>query len=253
MNNTTNNNNINNNNNNEKQHPFRIMTQNIQGLNSPSKREQIIQTMSTNNINVLGLSETKLTDKVSRLLYKKNENYIAYFNNDNSNPLGTGVSLIFSKLYARNIHKVEGYKGRLIYADLYFKGNTKLRIIQVYLHSSLSYIRRDIDDIHNILNRYVEDAQRHNFKIIVMGDFNRSPEKYHATYNATGHFHWKYQILQDLENKDLIDTIDLYQDINISNPFNTYISHNSNSSFTRIDLIWISRDIVLDTLNSNNF
>ena len=65
MNNTTNNNNINNNNNNEKQHPFRIMTQNIQGLNSPSKQEQIIQTMSTNNINVLGLSETKLTDKVS--------------------------------------------------------------------------------------------------------------------------------------------------------------------------------------------
>ena len=55
-----------------------------------------------------------------------------------------------------------------------------------------------------------------------MGDFNRSPEKYHAAYNATGHFHWKYQILQDLENKDLIDTIDLYQDINISNPFNTY-------------------------------
>ena len=115
--------------------------------------------MSTNNINVLGLSETKLTDKVSRLHYKKNENYIAYFNNDNSNPLGTGVSLIFSKLYARNIHKVEGYKGCLIYADLYFKGNTKLHIIQVYLHSSLSYIRRDIDDIHNMLNRYIEDAQ----------------------------------------------------------------------------------------------
>src|SRR5437763_7178293 len=86
-----------------------------------------------------------------------------------------------------------------------------------------------------------------------MGDFNHSPEKYHAAYNATGHFHWKYQILQDLENKDLIDTIDLYQDINISNPFNTYISHNSNSSFTRIDLILISFDIVLDTLISNNY
>ena len=73
MNNTTNNNNnINNNNNNEKQHPFRIMTQNIQGLNSPSKQEQIIQTMSINNIDILGLSETKLIDRTSRLLYKKN-------------------------------------------------------------------------------------------------------------------------------------------------------------------------------------
>jgi len=158
MNNTTNNNNTNNNNNNEKQHPFRIMTQNIQGLNSPSKQEQILQTMSTNNIDILGLSETKLIDRSSRLLYKKNDKYIAYFNNDNLNSQGTGVSLIFSKVYARNIHKVEGYKGRLIYADLYFKGNTKLRIVQVYLHSSLSYIRRDIEDIHNKLNDYVEDA-----------------------------------------------------------------------------------------------
>src|ERR1700733_8210340 len=101
--NITNNNNINNNNNNnnhnEKQHPFRIMTQNVQGFNQPSKQEQILQTMSINRIDVLGLAETNLHDKISKNIYKKNEHYIAYFNNDNSHPRGTGVSLIFSKKY----------------------------------------------------------------------------------------------------------------------------------------------------------
>ena len=57
MNNINNNNNINNRNIN---YPFKIMTQNIQGLNSETKQHQIIDMMNISKIDILGLSETKL-------------------------------------------------------------------------------------------------------------------------------------------------------------------------------------------------
>ena len=170
------------------QYPLRIMTQNIQGLNLLSKQDQILQTMSINNISIIGLAETKLTDKLSKHIYKNNPNYVAYFNNNNEHPMGTGVGLIFSKEYANKIHKVQGYKGRIIYADIYFKGNTKIRIIQVYLHANFTGNRIPIEETRTKLTEYIEDAQRRNFKLVVMGDFNVNPEKYKKAYHTNGTF-----------------------------------------------------------------
>src|SRR3954451_24138150 len=237
----------------EKQHPLRVMTQNIQGLNLLSKRDQILQTMQINNIDIVGLAETKLTDKTSKHFYKNNPQYTSYFNNNNEQPMGSGVGIIFQKKYANKIHRVQGFKGRIIYADMYLKGNTKIRIIQVYLHANFSNNKTLIEETRNKLIEYVEDAQRHNFKLIIMGDFNVDPEKYKQGYQTTGTFHWKYKILYDLEMKDLVDTVNLYQDITTQNNYATFIPKQQTSSSSRIDLIWISRDLILETLNSNNY
>src|ERR1044072_736368 len=206
MNNKNQNNNNKNNTKKEKQHPFRIMTQNIQGLNTLSKQNQLLQTMSINNIDILGLAETNSTDRTAKQIYKKNQQYIAYFHNKTEHPRGSGVGLIFSSKYARNIHKVQGYKGRIIHADLYFKGNTKVRIIQLYLHANFTDNNKEaIKDIHTQLQNIIEEAQRNNFKLIVMGDFNVDPLKYKQSYHTNGTYHWKYQVLYDLEIKNLVD------------------------------------------------
>src|SRR5688572_24142481 len=153
-------------------HPFRFLTQNIQGFNSTSKQEQILDFMSSYNVDVLGLSETNLPNSLARHIYKKNSQYTAYFNNHESDIRGSGVGLVFNNYYAKNIHRVHGYKGRIIYADLFFKGRTKFRIIQIYLPASPRHDPDLTKDIHRQLITYIEDALRKQYKLIVMGDFN---------------------------------------------------------------------------------
>src|SRR5436305_14476188 len=77
--------------------PFRILTHNVQGLNSPAKQAQIILTMKQNDIAIMGLSETKLQNKNSKFLYKNNTEYDAFFDNSSDHPNGSGVGLIISK------------------------------------------------------------------------------------------------------------------------------------------------------------
>ena len=64
MNNNNNNNNINKNKNNNisaTTYPCRIVTQNIQGLNDVTKQQQLLDTMKIDHIDIMGLSETKLS------------------------------------------------------------------------------------------------------------------------------------------------------------------------------------------------
>ena len=109
--------------------PVRFLTQNIQGLNNTAKQLQLLNELALSDIQFLGLAETKLLHKQSKYIYKNNPHYNAYFNNDSPTSNGSGVGLLVAKPYAKFIHKVTGYKGRVIYADLYLKGKTKLRIV----------------------------------------------------------------------------------------------------------------------------
>ena len=84
-NNNNNNNNINNNkknNNSTTTYPCRIVTQNIQGLNDVTKQQQLLDTMKIDHIDIMGLSETKLSQQRSKHIYARNQHYDAYFNND---------------------------------------------------------------------------------------------------------------------------------------------------------------------------
>ena len=61
--------------------------------------------MKINNINLLGLSETKLQDKKARFIYKNHEKYTAFFNNDSTNINGFGVGiLLIDNHYAHYVH-----------------------------------------------------------------------------------------------------------------------------------------------------
>src|SRR5579862_7751218 len=82
--------------------PFRLMAQNIQGLSSPIKQKQILDMMNINNIQVLGLSETKLSKRQSQLIYSKNDLYKAFFVNDSESVMASGVVIILSREYSRD-------------------------------------------------------------------------------------------------------------------------------------------------------
>src|SRR5437868_6196749 len=103
-------------------YPFKIMTQNIQGLNSKAKQDQLLQFIELNKINIMGLLETKLRNRTGKFIFKNNSNYTSFFHNNKDNVNSIGVGLVVSSDYARYITKTGGYKGRVIHLDLFLKG-----------------------------------------------------------------------------------------------------------------------------------
>jgi exonuclease III len=239
---TNNNNNITSNNNPPPRSytPFRIMTQNIQGLSSPVKQKQVIDMMTINNIQILGLSETKLSKRQSKLIYFKNDLYKAYFTNDSDSPMGSGVGIILSRDYYRYVHRSSSYKGRVIHVDLFMKGRVKLRIIQLYSHANFTGTRNSVEELNKYMIDLLKQSRRDRYHVILMGDFNVSQEAYLQEYHRTGTCHWKYNLLHYLYHSDLKETIDLFHDVTLSTPFNTFIPRQQTSSPSRIDAIWIS-------------
>ncbi|RIA79717.1 Endonuclease/exonuclease/phosphatase, partial [Glomus cerebriforme] len=259
--NNNNNNNRNNNNSNNISSPplppspstptFHIMTLNVQGLNSKKKQHQLSHMMDLHHISILGLSETKLSNSVAPYIFKKSSNYKLYSHNTDNNINSSGVSLLLSKEMDKYVHKHESYKGHIIYVDLFMKGHIKLRIIQIYLHATTTGNRPDIEDIYEHLFKFIEKALDNNFKIILMGDFNLKYDEFNKEYKRKGHAHWKFDIFRRLEQLNFTDLIPLYHsDVSA---FDTFHSKNQNLSSSRIDAIWVSSNLLMDTLSADNF
>src|SRR2546430_7082000 len=233
--------------------PLRVVTHNVQGLTDLTKQKQLLDTVHLDHIDIIGLFEIKLNKTASKYIFRNNKHYKAFFNNDSDSPMGSGIGIIISNEYAKYITKVYSYKGRLIYIDLHMKGKIKLRIIQVYLPASTSGLREYTLDLYTCIEKTIIDATRANARIILMGDFNIQYEKYIKYYRCNGNSHWRDSIFTKLNSLRLVDTVTLYQDITPSTPFNTFLPHQQSSSPTRIDYIWVSRNLVDETINSNNY
>ena len=235
-------------------YPFRIATLNVQGLNSTIKQKQIIEMCELDHISIIGLSETKVSHSQSRFIYKSTNNYTTYFDNDSSSPMGSGVGFIISNDYTKFVHRHNGYKGRVYHVDMFMKGHVKLRIIQVYLHASISNNRKNIENIHNYIFNLLNSARKEQYHTILMGDFNVQYEDYKNDYKRKCTFHWSYNIFHQVKhNYNLVDGIKLYNDITQSNRQETFLPKQSSSSPTRIDFIWISRSLVMESIACSSF
>jgi len=87
-----------------------------------------------------------------------------------------------------------------------------------------------------------------------MGDFNVQYEDYKNDYKRKGTFHWSYNIFHQVKhNYNLVDGIKLYNDITQMNRQETFLPKQSSSSPTRIDFIWISRSLVMESIACSSF
>ena len=101
---------------------FFLATNNIRGLCEPTKQTQLINFIESNNIDIMGISETKLTSRTAEFILKNYDDYLSWWNCDDSNQAGSGVGLIMKKHIAQYVQSVKGFKGQLIYTDLFMKG-----------------------------------------------------------------------------------------------------------------------------------
>lgn len=73
---------------------FSIATNNVCGLSSLTKQQQITTLMATNKYDIFGVSETRLTPQAIKLIYKDDPDYTSWWNCLASNPTSAGVGLI---------------------------------------------------------------------------------------------------------------------------------------------------------------
>ena len=153
---------------------FKIASSNVSGLCEATKQKQIMTFIETHKINIMGLSETKLSSRAAEFINKHPSPYISWWNCDDKNKDGTGVGIIMDKHTSKFVQKVSGekdYKGRILYVDLYMKGHSKLRVIQTYIHANNIEKQQTLILYEKIL-KIIDQAQQNDFKIIIMGDFN---------------------------------------------------------------------------------
>jgi exonuclease III len=156
-----------------------------------------------------------------------------------------GVGLLIHNRYSKYVQSVRGYKGRVLRVNLFLRGCFKLCIILCYLpsnHRDKSH-RQEID-------KYILETIRHhtanNYRIMLLGDFNASPEKLKHYTELNKRIPWELHLIKQLQRLCFVDTYLAFHEC----PQPTWSSHNASS---RIDLIWISADLHLELLYSRQF
>ena len=231
-------------NNNNSNTPFRVMSLNVQGLNT-TKQHFLLDMMNFNKIQILGVSETNLNEQSSKLIYKNNKQYASYFTSNSNQVRGSGTGIIIERQYNSYVRRHNCYKGRIIYIDMYMKGKYKLRIIQTYINANKKE-RTEIEDIFDFIIKTIKEGKQQNMKILLMGDFNINYEEYIAIKARNG-TRWYYRLFQFLENNNIIDTIDIFND---TMDIHSYTPKQQGKNPSRIDYIWASSDLIRESLIS---
>src|SRR2546429_7465232 len=163
---------------------IQIATHNIRGtLGHLSTQVAISSYMSPieNNkarIDILGFSHTGLTKKQSKhaFTYSQFNDFQPYFAaaTDPSYQF-SGVGFLVKSSFAKYINQSGHWNGRVLYIDLFLKGKTRLRIIQIYAPQCLSpYFDEDTKPMTTYIKNLLspQSSSSVQFKYIIMGDFN---------------------------------------------------------------------------------
>src|SRR5438552_19137557 len=114
----------------------KICTHNVRGINRLTDQDNILQEIRRQEIDIIGLSETKLTNRTVLFAFKDQDDYKTFHTCNNKSPYSAGITMLIHKLLAKNIHQVNKIDGHILVLHLHFRGKKKLYIIQIYLPSN---------------------------------------------------------------------------------------------------------------------
>src|SRR6266511_2855467 len=222
-------------------YPINICNVNIRGFNDPTKQFQFLDHCERNHFDIIGISELHFSsNSITRSkTFTNNSRYDFFWSIEDSNNLTAGgVCLVINKHLSRHIQSYNSFKGRLVYVDLNFKRNVKLRIIQLYNpprhRKSLS------EEIYYKLKSYIVEGQNKQFHVIVMGDFNEHMNEYHDRLTqGLSVQHSKFNFLRLMNKYNLLNTIEQFN----SPPFTPTWNNK-----TQIDGTYMSRFLMGHTV-----
>src|SRR5256714_1656490 len=220
-----------------------IASQNIRGLSDPTKQQHVLNIVNMRKIDIMGFSETNLSHNLAPHVFNNLSNYHAIFHSHKTHPHGSGVGLLIHQDYARFIHKVNYFEGRVISVDFLMKGKSKLRIIQLYTpvtSSPTNTALRQIAD--NYVLNLLDQSNRAHFQTVLMGDFNVNALKLIQRKETNLLPKADQFFLDTLPTKLLCDAhLSMHPNIDDDPVFNTYFDDpNSTHGSSRLDYQWLS-------------
>ena len=219
---------------------FKITTINVSGLNTILKQEQVSNFMKINKIGCLIVTETKLQTTSAKMIYKDNKDITTWWSCDNDNHFSTGVGIIMDNNYAKFVIKKDIIEGRALKLTLLLKGKIRFTIIAIYNFSNNSY-KDEIIEFYKKLEEIITTEKKLQAKIVCAGDFNACYDSMIAQQKANRKIFWKECIFQTLKKNVMVDINLIYHD----KPLNTW---NRLDKKSRIDYIWVTEDLIPDTI-----
>src|SRR6266498_1931297 len=224
------------------QFPLKFATFNVNGLNSSDsiKQQLLLDTMELQNIQICGISETNLNDRSSKLIYKNDSKYQAFFTGNQKNNHGSGTGIIMTKDLAKYVQRYQGFEGRVMHVDMYMRGNVKLRVIQIYSYAKhTSATKQNAIRLNNYVKLIIEEAHQKQFYFVVMGDFNLNYSSY-KTLRQTNALvtNWKYQLLNHVYDK-CVEVTELLSD----KILDTHFPYDIYKRSSKLDYIWVSNNL----------
>jgi heat shock protein HspQ len=203
---------------------WKICTINVKGINEPEKFDDVIHWIETEDFDITILTETKLDPiKPFHNFNKKNKKYVGCWTYNCEHPKGTGVGIILKKsTVGKHIFKTEFQLGRIIQAQLKFKGKITITITGIYGpadHSDKTTKTAIIHAIHNSIH-----PKEKHFHILA-GDLNEDNE--HHTHTP---------IL------DMLAQVNLHN-ANSEMHYNTPTWSNNNGIERQLDHIYLSGEL----------
>src|SRR6266487_6564409 len=231
------------------QFPLKFATFNVNGLNSSDsiKQQLLLDTMDLQKIQICGVSETNLNEQSSKLIYKKDPKYQAFFTANRDNNRGSGTGIIMTKDLARYVQRYQGFDGRVMHVDMYMRGKVKLRVIQIYSYAAHTTVTKPkIARLNAYVKKIITEAHQKQFYFIVMGDFNLNYDSYTNIKRSNAIVtNWKYQLLNHVTD-NCVEVTEL-----LSNKIiNTHFPYDTNKRSSKLDYIWVSHNLTPFIINS---
>src|SRR6266498_120223 len=236
-----------------------IATFNINSLNNPLKKVDLLNLLSRDNprstdrlnlnVDILSLIDTRLP--MINASYELNQlsNYSAYWNPLSASASSGGVGLIIRKTISKYVQKVTHWKDRILHADLYMAGRRCIKIISVYIPPVSKHNRALRDETINEILRILKNSI--HMECIIMGDFNDKIDLFHHNYAQGMTTLKRFPLFTYLINEGYTDIHPVIENQVIP----TYRRNNhilgSYDNHARTDLIWMPDSLHSEVYSSS--
>jgi exonuclease III/ribonuclease HI len=227
-----------------------VATHNVAGLSSYTKQTQLLQSLIDMHIDVIGITDTRIKSNHNKHIYKRNNNYTSWWC-DSTHANTGGVGILISNKMNKFVQKVEKWKDRVIYVDI-FTTQHKLRVITAYVCPDGDHNKQERAEIHEHLFQLVNRSLQSQYQPIILGDFNADGNKYHLLNNRGSTIPRHYEFLTFLSNRNFIDIFASNQQHEGISNYPTFQRRNATDrsiiTESRLDFIWMPPTLLSDVL-----
>src|ERR1043166_7616106 len=222
-----------------------VATLNVRSISKSTKFDALFDDIFDASLSIIGLQETRISEAVATSMFKDHVArkgptypYHAYWSFDPSDRAG-GVSLVIASYISKYVQHIHRHKSRFIAIDLYLPAR-KIKVINVYCYQQVDYNAKG-KTFNKFVMDHIKQAEKDNFKVIILGDFNADPATYlDALVKGTTPRSY-FSLVEFLYENNYIDQHPKNQ-MNLEYATH-YVGHKPTS---RIDLIFYPDDFIIN-------